>query len=592
MTRGAWAVARLLQGVPATTINLDELEEDWRELAAAIVDAPDRGAALESALADRPDGKQRWVELLACDALSSSDELRTTRLLTFEELEQLPEPRWLVHDHLVAESISVLFGPSGGGKTFVALDLALTVATGQKWLGAEAVETGYVVYATGEGLSGLARRISAWRAAHGNPSLGRFRVLPVAVQFMQRDDLEQLRADLRTLPEAPKLIIVDTLARSMIGAEENSAKDMGLFLDGVEQMTREWHAHVLLVHHTGKNGEMERGTSALRGYVQTMLRLVGEDGTATLSCDKQKDGAAPFEPHPLRLVPTDDGTTCTIEVAARAGATAGELTSKARAVLAALDANFLSEGATATEWMKVCAVPDSTFYSSRKQLLLGEYVVRIGKRYVLLEKGRSALGQTAPGFTPTPKELQKDSNGSGSHPNSTTPTLPLRELEYWSSGTGTGETPDPDDSGEGAASLLGRERLALTTLDETFGSHGATDAEWRDACIERGQARTSYYRAKPVLLARSLVTFEGEGVGARFWLVHERAGSMVSQQSHLPGPETSTTSGTTPSGTGTGGTAGTGTSGTSTGGTDGTPGSGKTAADNGSSEAEGGLPWR
>src|ERR687884_77107 len=448
MSRGARTVARLLAGAPATSVNLDDLDEDWRPLAEVLLDAPDRGAALEAALAHRPDRDQRVAELFTIDALAPDPPERASRLLTVQELEQLPAPRWLVHNHLVAESISVLFGPSGGGKTFVALDLALTVATGQPWLGTEAVEDGYVVYATGEGLSGLARRIQAWRDAHGHPSLDRFRVLPVAVQFMQPDDLEQLRADLRSLPEAPKLIVIDTLARSMIGAEENSARDMGLFLDGVERISKEWGAHVLLLHHTGKTGETERGTSALRGYVQTMLKLVGDDGLATLSCDKQKDGAAPFQPHALRLVPTEDGTTCTVQLATQTSAPSDQLTSKARAVLAALDANFLAEGATATEWMKVCGVPDSTFYSSRKQLLLGEYVGRIGKRYALLDKAWQVLDRPqVPGstsFTPTPKELQKDSNESGSHLYSKTPTLPLRELELWRSGTGTPERGDAD----------------------------------------------------------------------------------------------------------------------------------------------------
>jgi len=581
MSRGARAVARLLAGAPSTSVNLDDLDADWRPLAEVLLDAPDRGAALEAALAQRPDRHQRWAELLAADALAPESEQpeHTSRLLTIEELEQLPAPRWLVHDHLVAESISVLFGPSGGGKTFVALDLALTVATGQPWLGTESVEGGYVVYATGEGLSGLARRIQAWRQAHGNPSLECFRVLPVAVQFMQPEDLAQLRADLRTLPEAPKLIVVDTLARSMIGAEENSAKDMGLFLDGVEQITKEWHAHVLLVHHTGKSGETERGTSALRGYVQTMLKLVGDDGVATLSCDKQKDGAAPFEPHALRLVPTEDGTTCTVQVAAQAGAASGQLTSKARAVLAALDAHFLAEGATATEWMKVCGVPDSTFYSARKQLLLGEYVGRVGRRYVLLPEATDVLGSPeVSGFTPTPKELQKDSNGGGSHSNSKAPTLPLRELELWSSETETAETSDADGADEAAAALLQREQRTLTTLDETFGARGATDAEWRDACIGRGQARASYYRAKPVLLARGLVVVEGSGPGARYWLAHEHAGAGLSRsQSQQVSPpaglsETSKSSGETETTSET---------------------SGDAAVDQADDQdQEGGLPWR
>ena len=74
-----------------------------------------------------------------------------------------------------------------------------------------------------------------------------------------------------------------------------------------------------------------------------------------------------------------------------------------------------------------------------------------------------------------------------------------------------------------------KDAAALVTLDEGFGTRGATDAEWREACIERGQARASYYRAKPVLLARGLVVVEGTGPGARYWLAHERAGSGLSR---------------------------------------------------------------
>jgi len=70
MSRGARAVARLLAGAPANTVDLDDLDADWRPLAEVLLDAPDRGAALEAALAQRPDGHQRWAELLAADALA------------------------------------------------------------------------------------------------------------------------------------------------------------------------------------------------------------------------------------------------------------------------------------------------------------------------------------------------------------------------------------------------------------------------------------------------------------------------------------------------------------------------------------------
>ena len=150
-------------------------------------------------------------------------------------------------------------------------------------------------------------------------------------------------------------------------------------------------------------------------------------------------------------------------------------------------------------------------------------------------------------------------------------------MELWSSGTGTAEEGDAVSVDEGEASLLQREQVALVTLDEAFGARGATDAEWRDACIERGQGRTSYYRAKPVLLARGLVVIEGSGPGAHYWLAHERAMRVEPEQSHRQVP-------------GTGGTPETGTSGTS--GTSGGSGTSSSLPDAGADDLAGGLPWR
>ena len=70
MSRGARAVARLLAGAPATSVNLDDLDADWRPLAVVLLAAPDRGAALEAALAKRPGGHQRWAKLLAAGLCS------------------------------------------------------------------------------------------------------------------------------------------------------------------------------------------------------------------------------------------------------------------------------------------------------------------------------------------------------------------------------------------------------------------------------------------------------------------------------------------------------------------------------------------
>ena len=59
------------------------------------------------------------------------------KLHSLQHVLSLPPPDWLVKNVLPVGSQGVLFGPSGSGKSFVALDMALSLATGQPWQGLE-----------------------------------------------------------------------------------------------------------------------------------------------------------------------------------------------------------------------------------------------------------------------------------------------------------------------------------------------------------------------------------------------------------------------------------------------------------------------
>src|SRR5918911_1089598 len=113
MSRGARTVARLLAGAPASSVDLDDLDADWRPLAEVLLEAPDRGAALEAALAQRPDGQQRWAELLAADALEGDEPERPRRfrLVTPQGMKQLPRPQWQVEGVLHRNTLALLAGP-------------------------------------------------------------------------------------------------------------------------------------------------------------------------------------------------------------------------------------------------------------------------------------------------------------------------------------------------------------------------------------------------------------------------------------------------------------------------------------------------
>ncbi|HEY0699801.1 MAG TPA: AAA family ATPase, partial [Micromonospora sp.] len=92
------------------------------------------------------------------------------------------------------------------------------------------------------------------------------------------------------------LIVLDTQARITVGLDENSNGAMSVLTEAVRKIKEATSACVLVVHHTGRNGQDARGASAIDGAQDTEIRVDRPDGkkraelTATVSLDKQKDG--------------------------------------------------------------------------------------------------------------------------------------------------------------------------------------------------------------------------------------------------------------------------------------------------------------
>jgi RecA-family ATPase len=209
-------------------------------------------------------------------------------LYSVDELGQLPEPKWLVEDH-ITDGLTVLYGPPGTGKTFLALSWALAISTGRQWFGHDVLHAP-ALYVSGEGGGGLARRISAWQS--DTQTFGpRLYLVIGTVQLTHRDHVVALRDDIHAT--GAKLIVVDTLARAMAGADENSSTDMGLLIQGLDWIRRDTGCAALVVHHSGVERTRPRGSSALFGAADTLIRVDGKDNTLDVTCEKQKE-AAPF----------------------------------------------------------------------------------------------------------------------------------------------------------------------------------------------------------------------------------------------------------------------------------------------------------
>ncbi len=217
----------------------------------------------------------------------------TYRLLSVAELEKMPPPEWLIEPLLTGDSQAILFGAPGECKSFVALSFALSVATGRDWLGHK-VKQGPVVYIAAEGGRGIWKRVRAWQKEHRVDSVESMFFLLEAPQLHVSKDLPKLLNTTASLPQNPVLIVLDTLARTMVGGDENAAKDVGEWVEAARRLQQATKATVLTLHHTNKRTPRsgpatERGSSALRGAADTMMAVRKKGSTLTLSCEKQKD---------------------------------------------------------------------------------------------------------------------------------------------------------------------------------------------------------------------------------------------------------------------------------------------------------------
>ena len=212
------------------------------------------------------------------------------RLLTVADLYALPDPTWLIKDWLPAGALATLFGAWGSGKSFLALDWALSVATGVAWLGCPATP-GTVLYVAAEAGLGLKPRVASWMTAHrvAEPDAVPIRFLREPVTLSAPEDTTALLAAIEAavLPSVPRFVVLDTLARMSTGLDENKQADMGQ-----------------LIHHQPYSDMRMRGSSVLPAAMDTILALTKDGSALTLSVTKQKD-AEPTVPRFLKLTPLD-----------------------------------------------------------------------------------------------------------------------------------------------------------------------------------------------------------------------------------------------------------------------------------------------
>ena len=218
------------------------------------------------------------------------------QLVQVGELE-VKAPRWIARDYLEADSLAVAFGDPETGKSFLAIDIACSIASGENWHDHE-VDPGPVVYIKGEGHNGFARRRKAWEIRHGaDLSQAPFYASTAPAAMCDPDSLSQVlqAVDQVAQSEPPKLVVIDTLARNFGPGDESSTRDMTAFVEAADSLRVRYGCTVLVVHHVGHmNKDRARGAMALKGAADAEYRVEKDDSEVVrLTPVKMKDAPQP-----------------------------------------------------------------------------------------------------------------------------------------------------------------------------------------------------------------------------------------------------------------------------------------------------------
>jgi DNA-binding transcriptional ArsR family regulator len=273
------------------------------------------GLKLMIALLDENERNQIGTKLLTQDIFKSKKEVDTYLAscppppgaprfapMQLNDLLAMPPKEWLIDQIVGKQDLIMVYGPPGSGKTLVIIDATLSACLGRTFAGEFEVSAPLnVAYCAGEGVSGLPARFAAAAEQYGVTTLPNFTFFKMVPQlysngtpaghhasiavFINEWKARQDRREVDPLD----ILIIDTFHSATAGADENSAKDMGQALEYAKLAIQELGCAVILVHHTNKAGTGERGSSALRGAMDTMIEVKTLGSKFVMNCEKLKD---------------------------------------------------------------------------------------------------------------------------------------------------------------------------------------------------------------------------------------------------------------------------------------------------------------
>jgi hypothetical protein len=237
---------------------------------------------------------------------------------TFENLLALKDKKWTVSELFGPQDLMMVFGDSGAGKSFVVVDLIVRGTRGMCFANDSRFRCDpfRTLYCTEEGLSGLKARFKAAfeeLGDDGSKNFGWLDVVPSLFGGTTEKSVNDFLAAVKEHSLQPDLVVMDTLADAILGAEENDNGEATFLMLEAKRIATELNCAVCFVHHTGKaDKESMRGASAFRAKMDLAICIKSQANPRTLTCDKFKEGER-WGTLQFNIIRCDDGKSAIVE---------------------------------------------------------------------------------------------------------------------------------------------------------------------------------------------------------------------------------------------------------------------------------------
>jgi hypothetical protein len=303
-------------GLTAAT-SLELMMEEWNDacvppwprdkLAEICVNALNYGQNAQAAFATRPAGETfahvDLAKFASAEPQPGEDPKKPSRFrfLSGPEMHALEPPKWIIPDLIPEDGIVLVTASKGSFKTFLAMEMGLSVPLGRPTWGSQPVGSGLTFYGAHEGIRAIQKRHrDAWCQENGIDPLvdTGFYVAP-APHISLPDEcsafVDEMERVVDRTGKQPRLLILDTYSQCMMGLNENDPGDVSKFLNFCQGFLR-LHpgAAVLTLAHVGKDPTRgTRGSNSLEAGVDTVIDLTRDGKTLLAKANIRFQRSAP-----------------------------------------------------------------------------------------------------------------------------------------------------------------------------------------------------------------------------------------------------------------------------------------------------------